>query len=399
MVYLFHGLYNDSNSFYKDKLSYTFCYDTTQSSLFLYYGNAVNVTCYLVNENSLTISSRFSYTPVQTTLSPGVSGTPSYFRMGVWVFPKINNSEYLGIMTCQRVSVTQSSKSYYIFATTFEVVRVSGTATTNLHFSQTKIMTDSQTTFNFDGETNPMFGYWVPNSGVICMHRTVGTFGSYVSRTLRVNNGVVSTLSTTLYQWPVSDLYYIYGNGLYTYDGVRQKTLDTSMSGSSSSMMSDTIVSMSSTNLYVYNLDLDTLSITLELTYSIQDSYRLYQDGANTIHFKQSNFTDNYLLDDGTGEVIKITRRELDYHKTLDATATASNILYGKTAYISTGKTIGTMPNNGSISAITPTTTNITKPYGYYSSNIVINGDANLLPENIKSGVTIFGVTGTYTGT
>lgn len=29
---------------------------------------------------------------------------------------------------------------------------------------------------------------------------------------------------------------------------------------------------------------------------------------------------------------------------------------------------------------------------------VTVNGDINLLPENIKNGVTIFGVTGTYVG-
>ena len=34
----------------------------------------------------------------------------------------------------------------------------------------------------------------------------------------------------------------------------------------------------------------------------------------------------------------------------------------------------------------------------YCTGNVVIKGDNNLVPENIKSGVSIFGVTGTYTG-
>lgn len=34
----------------------------------------------------------------------------------------------------------------------------------------------------------------------------------------------------------------------------------------------------------------------------------------------------------------------------------------------------------------------------YMSDNITIRGDSNLIPNNIKNGVTIFGVTGTYAG-
>ena len=38
--------------------------------------------------------------------------------------------------------------------------------------------------------------------------------------------------------------------------------------------------------------------------------------------------------------------------------------------------------------------------YGkYMTNNITIRGDSNLIPANIRNGTTIFGVTGTYTGT
>lgn len=48
---------------------------------------------------------------------------------------------------------------------------------------------------------------------------------------------------------------------------------------------------------------------------------------------------------------------------------------------------------------ITPTTTDQTIPSGQYLTGAqTIKGDANLLPENIAYGVTIFGVTGTYQG-
>ena len=57
---------------------------------------------------------------------------------------------------------------------------------------------------------------------------------------------------------------------------------------------------------------------------------------------------------------------------------------------------IGTMPNNG-VLEITPSVEEQTIPEGYTSGGRVL-GDANLKPENIKAGVTIFGVTGTYTG-
>lgn len=50
---------------------------------------------------------------------------------------------------------------------------------------------------------------------------------------------------------------------------------------------------------------------------------------------------------------------------------------------------------------VKPSNNNVTiKADGNYLAleTVVVEGDKNLLPENIRSGVTIFGVTGTYTG-
>lgn len=57
--------------------------------------------------------------------------------------------------------------------------------------------------------------------------------------------------------------------------------------------------------------------------------------------------------------------------------------------------TAGTMPNQGAGGLITPGTTNITKQAGYYSTDIVIRGEPNKIPTNIRSGVSIDGVVGT----
>lgn len=83
---------------------------------------------------------------------------------------------------------------------------------------------------------------------------------------------------------------------------------------------------------------------------------------------------------------------------TTDANAVATDILAGKTAYVNGVKVTGSIASQEA-QTITPAVTAQTIEAGkYLAGAITINGDANLLAENIKSGVTIFGVAGTYTG-
>ena len=86
---------------------------------------------------------------------------------------------------------------------------------------------------------------------------------------------------------------------------------------------------------------------------------------------------------------------------TSDATASTSNILSGLTAYISSGKTTGTMNNNGAVSGVINTfSESYTIPEGYHSGlgtvYIAPDEQAKITAENIKSGVSILGITGTY---
>ena len=83
---------------------------------------------------------------------------------------------------------------------------------------------------------------------------------------------------------------------------------------------------------------------------------------------------------------------------TSDANATAANILSGKTAYVNGNKVTGRITSQGA-QTITPSTTNKTISSGkYLSGTQTIKGDANLKSENIKSGVSIFGVSGSFSG-
>lgn len=88
---------------------------------------------------------------------------------------------------------------------------------------------------------------------------------------------------------------------------------------------------------------------------------------------------------------------------TTDATATAAEILAGKTAYVNKNKLAGTMPNRGAVNGTISTASgSYAIPNGYHdgSGSVTIDSteQAKIIPANIKSGVEILGVEGTYAG-
>ena len=86
-----------------------------------------------------------------------------------------------------------------------------------------------------------------------------------------------------------------------------------------------------------------------------------------------------------------------------DATASEAEILIGKTAYARGAKLTGTMPNRGAVSGTIATKEGSYEiPMGFHdgSGSVAIDGDeqAKIIPANIKAGVSILGVEGTYGG-
>ena len=87
---------------------------------------------------------------------------------------------------------------------------------------------------------------------------------------------------------------------------------------------------------------------------------------------------------------------------TQDATAAVAEILEGKTAYARGTKLTGTMPNKGAVSGTIADKTAYTIPMGFHDGSGTVSIDATesakIVAGNIKSGVTILGVEGTFAG-
>lgn len=85
------------------------------------------------------------------------------------------------------------------------------------------------------------------------------------------------------------------------------------------------------------------------------------------------------------------------------ATAAVAEVISGKTFAARGGMLTGTMPNNGAVSgSITKKAQEYSVPMGFHDGSgkvsIAAVEQAKLIPANLKQGVEILGVTGSYSG-
>lgn len=122
---------------------------------------------------------------------------------------------------------------------------------------------------------------------------------------------------------------------------------------------------------------------------------------SNDMLYFQSNKWVLYKMTLG-GSIEKVRRIKLKGNELLnieETTCLQPDVLSGKVFYnLLDGKTVGTMPDNGELH-YGPMLIEQTLPAGYISGGIIApvtsDIDINIVPENIKTGVTILGVEGT----
>lgn len=159
-------------------------------------------------------------------------------------------------------------------------------------------------------------------------------------------------------------------------------------------------------NVYVKLYDEETNDFIIKFS----NSWGAYNENNQTTLKTPKSYNDYVLYNyndaqiniwtNGISQIIKtLIRQDRTYINTTDSTAESEDILKGKTAYINNKKVKGTMPNNGALT-YTPSTSQQTIPEGYTSggtiAEVTSSIDENITAENIKSGVTILGVNGSY---
>lgn len=139
----------------------------------------------------------------------------------------------------------------------------------------------------------------------------------------------------------------------------------------------------------------------------IISGYTGYVNGSPITGTMTNNGTKNYTIDCGGSQRIPAGYHTGNGAVTINSlasqtqgTATATRIRNGYSGYVNGSKVNGGI-TDVSGGTYTPGTSNQTLAASghYLASDIVVNGSSNLIASNIRKGVSIFGVTGTYVKT
>lgn len=139
-----------------------------------------------------------------------------------------------------------------------------------------------------------------------------------------------------------------------------------------------------------------TISYLLAKSYAYNNTLKNMKNEGYVI-MEPCNATEEDILAGKTayvnGKLITGTKEVLD---TNGCTASADVIMEGKKAYINGRLVVGTLKTLETTTLIGKAAGNQTEQHVYMARNIVIPAEPNLLAENIKASITIYGVTGTY---
>jgi hypothetical protein len=157
------------------------------------------------------------------------------------------------------------------------------------------------------------------------------------------------------------------------------------------------------TTMEVYSINLTTNSAEKIGTGVLQTSFTSNTIGIiNRLDFSDSVWSYYYMSgisDYGANNKLltELTVGISTLYNPIAVSAESEDILSTKTAIISSGSTIGTMPNNGALT-YTPSTSQQSIPLGYTSGGTIAaissTIEPNLVTQNIIYGKSIFGVTG-----
>ena len=156
--------------------------------------------------------------------------------------------------------------------------------------------------------------------------------------------------------------------------------------------------------IYVYRINAELNDYILVQQFNSNSTFQTKNIvwNSNYMHnFDNSNLTETFY--DCSGEKIlkRIIKEDIVYEYVLpeEVPSSTNNVLIGNKYFDGNRVLEGSMPNNGPMN-ITPSTSEQSIPAGYTSggtvSAVTSEIDSNIISDNIKSGVEILGVTGTY---